>query len=207
MPDHTEYITENNHHQGNGNGYDHLQGDWLLFYKVAKGFTHRVKPDYRQDFLHDVMIVMSQVKAKYEVMGKPLTKGGLIRVACYEVADYWRKQFKLTNGLDCGSCSQFQKQECRNKELYQQCPKSIRIESLDKLITDGDGNQIEFSQLIADDHAVDVVAMLDARFTLNSYPRRAVQIAYKRYAGYPLDSNEMNYLSRFRKRTQQRLLA
>ena len=56
MLDYQEYTTEVDHHQGNGNGngYDHLQGDWALFYKVAKGFTHRVKPEDKQDFLHDL---------------------------------------------------------------------------------------------------------------------------------------------------------
>jgi hypothetical protein len=60
--------------------------------------------------------------------------------------------------------------------------------------------------MIADEKAVDLVAMLDARHILKGYPRRLVQIAYKKYAGYPLDSQEQNYLSRFRKRTQKRLI-
>ncbi len=40
MLDYEEYTTQVDHHQGNGNGYDHLQGDWALFYKIARGFTH-----------------------------------------------------------------------------------------------------------------------------------------------------------------------
>jgi hypothetical protein len=54
--------------------------------------------------------------------------------------------------------------------------------------------------------AVDLVAMLDARKILNGYPHKAVKLAYKRYAGYPLCNNELNYLSRFRKRVKIRLL-
>jgi len=57
--------------------------------------------------------------------------------------------------------------------------------SLDKLIKDGDGNKIELYQMIANDNAVDILAMLDAKFTIQSYPRQAVLIACKRYAGYP----------------------
>ena len=109
MLDYQEYTTQIDHHQGNGNngngngnGYDHLQGDWALFYKVAKGFTHRVKPEDKQDFLHDLLLVMSQVKTKYDSIGKELTEAGLIRVACYEVADYWRT--KLDDILQ--KCSQ-----------------------------------------------------------------------------------------------------
>jgi hypothetical protein len=207
MLDQVDYTTEIDHHQGNGNGYDHLDGDWALFYKVASGFTHRVKPEDRQDFLHDAILAMAQVKVKYELIGKPLTEAGLIRVACYEVAEYWRKWFKRNNGHDCGQCSREQRQKCRSEDLYGECPKAVKLDSLDRLIEDGEGNKIELYQMIADDNAVDIVAMLDAKFTIQSYPRQAVLIAYKRYAGYPLDSREQNYLSRFRKRIRQRLFA
>lgn len=206
MLDHNEYNTGGNGYQGNGNGYDQLDGDWALYYKVAKGFTHRVKPEDREDFLHDLLLVMAKVKAKYNLIGKPLSEAGLIRVASYEVADYWRKWFKRTNGIDCSHCSKTQKCKCREEDSYRQCPKAIRMESLNSLIEDGNGDATELHEMIADDNAVDVVAMLDAKFTLTSYPRRVVLIAYKRYAGYPLDSNEQNYFSRFRKRTQKSLI-
>ena len=38
-----------NNGNGNGNGYSHLEGDWGMFYKVAKGFTRRVKLEDQQD--------------------------------------------------------------------------------------------------------------------------------------------------------------
>jgi hypothetical protein len=80
------------------------------------------------------------------------------------------------------------------------------MERLDSLIEDGNGGKTELHEMIADDHAIDVVAMLEARFTLQSYPRQAVLIAYKRYAGYPLGAKEQRYLSRFRRRLQKTLL-
>ena len=47
MLDYQEYTTQIDHHQGNGNGngngYSHLQGDWALFYKVAKGLHSQGK--------------------------------------------------------------------------------------------------------------------------------------------------------------------
>jgi hypothetical protein len=79
------------------------------------------------------------------------------------------------------------------------------MERLDSLIEDWNGGKTELHEMIADDHAIDVVAMLEARFTLQSYPRKAVLIAYKRYAGYPLDVKERDYLSRFRRRLQKTL--
>jgi hypothetical protein len=206
MPDYVDYTIDGDGYQGNGNGYDQLDGDWALFYKVAKGFTHRVKPEDRQDFLHDLLLAMARVKTKYEASGKPLTEGGLVRIACYEVADYWRKWFKRANGTDCGRCNKAQRQKCRSEDLYRKCPKAIKLEYLDRVIEDGNGDRTELHELIADDNAVDLVAMLDAKFTLDSYPRKAVQLMYKRYAGYPLENQEGNYLRRFLRRTQKSLI-
>jgi len=213
MLDYQEYTTQIDHHQGNGNGngngngYSHLQGDWAMFYKVAKGFTKRVKPEDRQDFLHDLLITMARVKAKYDAIGKELTEAGLVRVACYDVADYWRKRFRRINGTDCGRCSREQRLKCKEKDLYRQCPKAIKLESLDRLIDDGNGNQIELCQMIADDNAVDITARLEARFTLQSYPHRFIKIAYKKYAGYPLTTTERNYLYQQRRKALQKRLA
>ena len=203
MLDYQEYTIDGDGYQGNGNGYDQLDGDWGLFYKVAKGFRRRVKPEDRQDFLHDLLLVMARVKAKYEVVGKPLTEGGLIRVACYEVAEYWRKQFRRFNGTNCGRCSEAQKRQCRERDLYRECPKAIKIESLDKLIEDGDGNKIELYQMIADDNAIDIVAMLDARLILQGYPHKFVKIAYKKYSGLPLDKTEARYYQRQRHKVRK----
>jgi len=89
MLDYGEYITDTYYPQGNGNGYDQLQGDWGLYYKVARYFVHKVKFEDREDFLHDLMLEMAKVKAKYEAKGKPLTEVGLMRVASYQVTEYW----------------------------------------------------------------------------------------------------------------------
>jgi len=206
MLDYHEYNTSGNGYQGNGNGYDQLDGDWALYYKVARGFLKRVKPEDRGDFLHDLLLVMAKVKAKYNLTGKPLSEAGLIRVASYEVADYWRKWFKRINGRECGQCNQAQRRKCREEDLYRQCPKAIRMESLDRLIEDGNGDRTELHEMIADDNAVDVAARLDARLTLKGYPRRFVQIAYKKYAGYPLTNDERAYLYRHRRKAQKRLV-
>ena len=211
MLDYVDYTIDGDAYQDDGdgyhgNGYDQLDGDWLTYYKVAKGFVKRVKPEDREDFLHDLLLVMAKVKAKYELIGKPLTEAGLIRVASYEVADYWRKWFKRINGRDCSQCSKAQRRKCREWDLYGECPRAIKLDSLDRLIEDGNGDSTPLYELIADDKAVDLVAMLDARFTLKGYPTKAVKLLYKRYAGYPLDKAEQNYFTHFRKRTQKRLI-
>jgi hypothetical protein len=205
MLDYVDYTIGDNGYQGNGNGYDQLDGDWALFYKVARGFVRRVKPEDGQDFLHTLLLAMARVKAKYQVSGKPLTEAGLIRIACYERVHYWRQQFKRLYGHDCGQCSTEQRRQCREKDLYRECPKAIKLESLDRLIEDGNGDSTPLYELIADDNAVDLVAMLDARFTLNGYPRRFVQLAYKRYAGYPLNNAERVYYYKELKKAQKPL--
>jgi hypothetical protein len=205
MLDYVDYTIHADSYQGNGNGYDQLDGDWALFYKVARGFVRRVKPEDRHDFLHALLLEMAKVKAKYQVSGKPLTEAGLMRVASFEVKDYWRKHFRQINGIDCGRCSKAQRQKCRSEDLYRECPKAIRIESLDKLIEDGDGNKVELYQMIADDNAVDIVARLDARLTLQGYPHKFVRTVYKQYAGYPLTNDERAYLYRHRRKAQKRL--
>ncbi len=135
MLDYQDYSTSGNHHQGNGNGYNQLDGDWGLFYKVAKGFPRRVRPEDRQDFLHDLLLAMARVKAKYDAEAKELTTGGLVRIAQYQVADYWRKFFNRKNGIDCGRCSKPQREKCKEWFLYgdNDCPKAIKAEHLDEL--------------------------------------------------------------------------
>ncbi len=190
----------------NGNGYNQLDGDWALFYKVGKGFIRRVRFEDRQDFLHDLLMAMASVKASYNTKGKELTEGGLVRIACYEVADYWRKYYKRINGIDCASCSKTQRQKCKQDDLYRDCPKAIKIERLDRLVEDGNGDSTPLHELIADDNAIDLVARLDTRLTLDGYPRRFVQLAYKKVAGYPLTESERSYYRREQKKAQKRLV-
>jgi len=208
MLDIGEYITVADYGQdGDGyhNGYNQLTGDWALYYKVARYFIHKVRREDKYDFLHDLMLEMAKVKAKYEAKGKPLTEAGLMRVASYELSDYWVKQRRLTTWLDCGNCSKEQRRKCREELLYEKCPKFHQLVSLNTVVGDGDGHKAELIEFLADDKAVDIVARLDARRFLQGCPRRLVQIGYKVYSGYKLDAKEKMYLSRFRKETQKPL--
>ena len=203
MLDYGEYSTVPDEPQEEDNplSYDqHLEGDWGLFYKIAKYFVHKVRFQDRQDFLHDLMLEMAQVKAKYEAKGKPLTEAGLMRVASYELSEYWVKLRRLTTWLDCGNCSKEQRRKCREELLYSECPKYHQLISLNTVIQDGDGHKTELIEFIADDKAIDLVARLDARRILQGMPSRLVQIGYKLYSGYPLDRQEQNYLKHYRNR-------
>jgi hypothetical protein len=149
------------------------------------------------------MLEMAKVKAKYEPIGKPLTEAGLMRVASYQVTEYWVKQKRLTNGLDCGNCSKEDRRKCRDEDLYSECPKYKEFVSLDTDIDDGDGDKVTFAEFIADDKAIDLDGWLDAKAILRGLPKRVVQIGYKRRAGIRLDRNEYAYLERWQRKNCQ----
>ena len=130
-----------------------------------------------------------------------------MRVAQYELADYWRKHFKRINGIDCSRCSKAQREKCRDWDLYiyMDCPKAVKMERLDKLVEDGNGGSTPLHELIADDNA-DFIPRLDAKLILESYPRRFVQLAYKKYAGYQLTDTERKYYWKEQKRAQKTLV-
>jgi len=202
MLDYAEYTIEGNGYQGNGhNGYDKLEGEWLTYYKVAKGFVRRIKREDREDFLHDLFLVFAKVKASYDAKGKELTEGGLIRIAQYAVSDYWRKYYRRNKGIDCGQCSKTQRLKCK-KDNYSECPKAIQLESLYKLIEDGNGDKTELYQLLADDNA-DFIPRLDAKLIIDNFPKRFVQLAYKKYAGYRLSEVERKYFNRQRQKARK----
>jgi len=211
MLDYEDYSIDNDGYQGNGNGYhgngyDQLDGDYALFYKVAKRFNYKVAREDSEDFLHDLFLKFARVKATYDDKGKELTEGGLMRVAQYELSDYWHKHFKRINGINCKECSKEQREKCKDWFLYPDCRKAIKLESLDRLVEDGNGDSTPFYELIADDKAVDLVARLDARLTLASYPHKFVKLAYKKYAGYHLSDLERQYLWRELKKAQKSLV-
>jgi len=189
---------------GNHNGYDQLEGDWALYYKVTGYFVRHIRYEDRDDWLHDTMLEMAKVKAKYELTGKPLTEAGLMRVASYQVTEYWTRLRRLTTWLDCGNCSKEQRRKCRDEDLYSDCPKFHQLVSLSATVDspDGDGEPSELIEFIADDKALNLDAWLDAKRILRGLPRRLVQIGYKVYSGKPLDAKEKMYLSRFRKEAQ-----
>ena len=208
MLDYAEYTIDGDGYQDNGhhrNGYDRLQGDWLAYYKVARNFTGKVKPEDREDFLHDLFVEYAKIASSYQSKGKELTTGGLVRIAQYRVANYWRKWFKRINGRDCSRCSKAQKAKCKAGNLYLQCPKSVKLESLDTIIEDGNGDSSPLCELLADDSA-DFIPRLEAKLILQGYPQRFVKLAYKKYAGYPLDKVEQNYYYREQKKAQKTLV-
>ena len=184
--------------------YDRLNGEWAQWFRTAQRFEHKVPAQDRGDIRHSIILELAMARSRDG--DKPFSEAMMCRIASCVVAHYWRKQYKLTNGLDCGSCSQKQRAKCKEGYLYGECPKATKIESLNKSITDAEGNVTELGDTIADDKAIDIGAWLDARTFLLSFPNRLVQIAHKRLDGTPLDKKDQKYLERFRRLEQHRLL-
>ena len=187
------------------NGYDQLQDEWLAYYKIASRFTDRVKPQDKEDILHTIIATLAD--AERNNGHKPFTEAVMYRIASRTVADYWRTYYKASNGLDCGSCSKAQRQKCKENDLYTECPKAIKLESLNKPIIDSEGHTTELGELIADDKALDLDAWVDARTFLLGFPQRLLLIAGKLNSGEALTNKDHQYLWRFRQREQKRLIA
>ena len=186
---------------GNGNGYDHLEGEWLTYYKVALPFANSV-PD-REDLLHT--IIANLADAGRNNGHKPDNQSWMYRIASFTKAQYWRDHYKRTNGLTCGNCSTKQRRKCKKDWLYGECPKLVKVESLSKPVIDGEGNITELGELIADDKALDLDAWLDYKTFLLTSPERLILIGEKIRDGIALTKAEQKYIERFRKREQKKL--
>ena len=188
---------------GNGNGYDQLPEPHLTYYKVASRFSHKAKAEDTEDLLHDIILTLAV--AERNNGHKPFTEAVMYRIASRAQAHYWYKHYKLTMGLDCGHCSKAQRQKCKEEWLYGECPKAIKLESLNKPVIDGEGNTTELGELIADDKAIDLDAWVSSSTWEIGYSKRLVEIAYKLKAGEALTERDRQYLSRYRRQSQKNL--
>jgi hypothetical protein len=187
-----------------GNGYDHLEGKWLAYYKVASRFSGKSKPEDREDLLHDIMITLADVERNNG--HKPFTEAVMYRIASHTVNHYWYRHYRVNNGLDCKHCSRAQRARCRENDLYRECPKTIKLESLSKPVIDSDGNTTELGELIADDKAIELGAWVSDSIWELGYKPRLVAIAHKLHSGEALTERERQYLSRYRRQEQKNFL-
>ena len=186
------------------NGYDQLQDEWLAYYNVASRFTDRVKPQDKEDILHTIIITLADVERNNG--HKPFTEAVMYRIASRTVFHYWYDHYKINNGLDCKHCSKTQRHKCKEDDLYSQCPKAIKLESLNKPIIDSEGHTTELGELIADDKALDLGAWLDAKTFLLGFPQRLLVIAHKLESREALAVADRKYLCKWRKREQKTLI-
>jgi hypothetical protein len=188
------------------NGYNQLPEPYLTYYRIALRFAHKALIDDRQDLLHDIIEGLARVAER-----KALTEPAMYRIAEHIKDHYWYRHYSYTNGLDCRHCSKAQRAKCKANWAYADwaycdCHRAITLESINQPIIDSEGNITELGELIADDNAIDLDEWLDTKTFLIGAPIRLKQIARRKARGETLTNAEMTYLSRLRKKAQQRLL-
>jgi hypothetical protein len=145
--------------------------DWNKYIEIASKFQHKAKVADQEDLRQNIILRLAEVESKYNSSGQSLTEGGMVRVASYTVLAYWREIMRLPP-----------------------------ITSLNRIVDDGEGNETELCQMLADDKAIDVEAWLDAKLWLYRAPARLVKIAHRKVNGLPLTTAEQTYLSRQRQK-------
>ncbi len=203
MLDYGEYNIDEPYRQY-GNGYDHLDAEWLTYYKVATKFVRKARAQDRDDVLHT--IILNLAVAGRNNGHKPDNPSWMYRIASFTIAQYWRDYYKRVNGIDCGHCSNPQRKKCRAEDLYSECPRAIRIEYLSKPIVGDDGQISELGELIADNKALDLADWTDINTFVRGCPQRLIDIAEKLDNGENLTHGERTYLWKWRKRAQKKLV-
>jgi len=84
--------------------------DYGKYITVADQHQRKAKREDREDLNHTIILSLAQAQLSLDGNGGgQLSDVAMLRIASYYVADYWRTQYKHTNGLDCGSCSKAQR--------------------------------------------------------------------------------------------------
>ena len=130
-----------------------------------------------QDRLDIRHIILLELYHARQRDGKPIPILRAYRIASLMVALYWRQLKRQPTML-----------------------------SLEADIQLDEWETIQLKDTIADDNAIDLSAWLDAKIWLLGCPMRLIQIAHKRLNGQALTNTERQYLWRFRRREQKRLI-
>lgn len=181
--------------------YEKLEGEWKDWLEVARRYEVKVPYQDRLDLRHTIILELARARAKSQE-SIPIYRA--YRIASFMVADYYRQQKKLNTGLDCRHCSKAQRRQCKEHDLYSECPKLIKLVSLDTETIDAEGNRHTLKDTIADDHAIDLEAWLDASTWLLGCPTRLIELAHKRQEGIPLNETERRYFNRQKAKERKR---
>ncbi len=186
--------------------YKLLDGDWAFYYSVAYRYSKKVEYQDRGDLCHDIILALAKAHVRD---GKQLPELRAYRIASLIVALHWRKLYKgqkrvcLYDGLPKDqNCDQ-----CKHKAGDPCAYRAVRpILSLESETIDDDGYIRQLKDTVADDNAIDLDVWLDRKAFLLGCPFRVIELADRKRTGKPLKQFEMNYLSRWRKKAQIRLV-
>ncbi len=151
--------------------------DWSKYTTIADRFQYKAKRQDRADLNHTIILSLADTQIRLDTNGGgQLSELAMLRIASYECKKYWRSEYR--NG---------------------------RIISLNTIIDDGEGNQIELIDTLVDDKAIDLEAWLDRTTWELGFPDRLAQIVCKIAYGDKLTATDSRYLWRFRQREQKKL--
>ena len=151
--------------------------DWSKYITVADRYQRKAKAQDRGDLNHDIIASLADAQIRLDQNGGgQLSDLAMLRIASYECKKYWRAEYR--NG---------------------------KVISLNTIIEDEDGNQIELIDTLADDKAIDLEAWLDRSVWELGFPNRLAEIAHKVAYGIALTNKDRQYLWYWRKQEQKRL--
>jgi len=131
---------------GQALSYDRLDEPWRQWAKIARNFSYQLDNHWdREDLMHNIIVRLYEVAEEYHRQGKPLTKGGCIRVAQYTRLRFYhqKKRWKRVSSI-----------------------------SLNSVVQDEDGYETERIQNIPAKKGIDLDTWLDTKSHYQSSPKR-----------------------------------
>ena len=179
-------TTHRQPHAGDGNSealdYDRLPEPWRQWVKIARNFSYQLDGHWdREDLMHNIIVRLAEVAEIYRQQGKPLTKGGCIRVAQYTRLRFYhqKKRWKRVSSI-----------------------------SLNSVIQDEEGYETERIQTIPAKKGVDLDTWLDAQNHYQSSPekvREAIRkLLYENW--HTLSGYDWKLIRRFRAEAKQKVV-
>ena len=146
------YLTHDGDGYSEALDYGRLEQPWHDWARIARSFAFQVDFQDREDLMHDIIVELVKVAEKYREMGKPLTRGG-----CIKVAEYRRLRF------------------------YHQKKRWRRVSSvsLNGAVRDEDGNETEFINTLIAPKGIDLDTWIDAKSYYQSSPKKVKQAIRK----------------------------
>jgi len=168
---------------GEALSYDRLEQPWHQWARIARSFSLQLDNEMdREDLMHNIIVRLAEVAEVYRQQGKPLTKGGSIRVAQYTRLRFyhqkkrWRRVFSV---------------------------------SLNSPVRDDDGNETEFINTLIAQEGTNLDALIDFKNFYHSRPqkerraiRKLIKENWRKLSGY-----DWKLIRRFRAEAKEIALA
>ena len=166
---------------GQALSYDRLDEPWRQWAKIARNFSYQMDDHWdREDLMHNIIVRLYEVAEEYHRQGKPLTKGGCIRVAQYTRLRFYhqKKRWKRVSSI-----------------------------SLNSVVRDGNGNETEMIQTIAAKKGIDLDTWIDAQSYYQSSPKKMREAIRKFLYGdwHTLSGYDWKLIRRFREEAKRKV--